>query len=204
VKLYYNDYNIDNDWSAAPPVPSQGSFHHMPQYATRQEPNNFSYCRSRSDQDRNRPTSQKIEGAKCLIDMVREAGSKIDGIGLQGHYVYNTTPSASRLADIMQGFADMDLDIAITELDIRMDFFNINEYTISQQAQGYADVLTACRFNERCVGVTIWDFSDRYSWVTSVIEGFGSALPWDTSMVLKEKIWVAIMRGWGGEGNAGC
>ena len=201
MKLYYNDYNIDNDWNAAPPVPSTGSFHHMPQYRTRRDAVNYGHCH-RGDEPHRNPASNKIEGAKCLIDMVREGGGKIEGIGLQGHYVYNSTPSAEKLTEIMTGFAEMDLDIAITELDIRMDFSNINDDTITQQAQGYEDVLTACRTTERCVGITIWDFTDKYSWVPYVLEGFGSASPWDNQMILKKKLWDALMKGWGAK--AGC
>lgn len=188
VKLYYNDYNIDNDWSVAPPVPSGSVFryHHI-------QHRNAHYGHA----CRNTIVTNKIEGAKCLINMVREQGGKVDGIGLQGHYVYNSTPSADKLANIMDGFAELDLDIAITELDIRMDFANINEATAAKQAQGYADVLTACRDTERCVGITLWDFTDKYSWVTTVLERFGSAHPWDSNLVLKQQVWDAMMRGWG-------
>jgi endo-1,4-beta-xylanase len=134
--------------------------------------------------------------------MIRNGGGKIDGIGMQGHYVFNSTPSADRLADIMQGFADLELDIAITELDIRMPFAAINDANIARQAQGYEDVITACRSTDRCVGVNLWDFTDKYSWVSAVLPGYGSASPWDNQMVLKEKVWEALMKGWGAE--AGC
>ena len=95
----------------------------------------------------------------------------------------------------------MDLDVAITELDIRMDFANINDDTIEQQARGYGDVIAACRDTERCVGVTIWDFTDKYSWVPEVIKGFGSAHMWDNQLRLKQKIWDAVMTAWEGDGS---
>ena len=149
--------------------------------------------------------ANKIDGAKCLITMVRTHGGEVNGIGLQGHFVYNSTPSAERLQTIMQGFAEMDLDIAITELDVRMDFANINEATIEQQARGYHDVVAACRDTERCKGITLWDFTDKYSWVPSVIKGFGSAHLYDNQMVRKQKIWEAIMAGWAvDDDDAGC
>lgn len=132
--------------------------------------------------------------------MIRAGGGKVDGVGLQGHFVYNATPSADKLARIMQGFADLNLDVAITELDIRMDMTNINEATINQQAQGYHDVIAACRDTARCKGVTIWDVTDKYSWVPAAITGFGSAHVWDSQLVRKQKIWDAIMRAWEGDG----
>jgi endo-1,4-beta-xylanase len=96
--------------------------------------------------------------------MVRAQGARIDGIGLQGHYVYNATPSVDTLLTILNGFAAMNLDVAFTELDIRMDLSNINDHTTALQAQGYANIMAACRDVERCVGITLWDFADRYSW----------------------------------------
>jgi endo-1,4-beta-xylanase len=196
VPLYYNDYNIDNDWSIAAPVSTSSA---APKYKHDGNENDW-YLRKR-DTAYSRAcgaplVTNKIEGAKCLIKVIRAGGGKIDGVGLQGHFVYNATPSADKLARIMQGFADLNLDVAITELDIRMDLSNINELAINQQAQGYADVIAACRDTARCKGVTIWDIADKYSWVSSAIKGFGSAHMWDSQLVRKQKIWDAIMRTW--------
>lgn len=96
--------------------------------------------------------------------MIRAYGARIDGMGLQGHYVYNSTPTSTTLASVMSDFAAMDLDVAITELDIRMDLSNINPSTTELQSQGYANVVTACKNTPRCVGITLWNFSDAYSW----------------------------------------
>ena len=102
-----------------------------------------------------------------LITMiqVRSGGGKIDGMGLQGHYVYDNVPSTNTLRKILNEFANMNLDVAITELDIRMNFGNINDYTAQMQVDGYANVMAACRDVYRCVGVTLWGFTDRTSWV---------------------------------------
>lgn len=206
AKLYYNDYNIDNDFSASAPVPSGSAAANI--YHPHVQPRDAQYGQPPPHPQYGNscpgPVKTKIDGAKCLINMARKDGAVIDGIGLQGHYVYNSIPTAEKLAGIMDSFAKMDLDVAITELDVRMDFSNINEKTTDLQAKGYKDVLTACRITERCVGVTVWDFSDKYSWVTQDVEHpqFGSAHPWDNNMVRKQKIWDAMIQGW--RGDAGC
>jgi endo-1,4-beta-xylanase len=143
------------------------------------------------------PVNNKIDGAKCLVNMVRAQGGKIDGMGMQGHYFYNATPSVQTLPRIMNDFAAMDLNVAVTELDIRMDLGNINDYSIPQQTKGYESIVGACRDTARCVGITLWDFANCYSWVTKALSHFGSALPWDNNLVLKQKIYDGMMQAWG-------
>ena len=36
-------------------------------------------------------------------------------------------------------------------------------------------VTAACLAVSRCVGITVWDFSDGYSWIPSVFPGQGAA-----------------------------
>jgi endo-1,4-beta-xylanase len=157
AKLYYNDYTIDNDHNQTPPSPSapgRGRRHRNRDNAWNQPWN----------QPWQGEVRNKIDGAKLLVKMVRAKGAKIDGMGLQGHYVYNDVPSAETLSRIINDYAAMDLDVAITELDIRMDMSNINDGTVAMQAQGYANIMAACTNTSRCVGVTLWDFTDGYSW----------------------------------------
>lgn len=67
------------------------------------------------------------------------------------------------------------LDVAITELDVRVELPNDAAKT-AQQARDYADAVGACVDNApRCVGVTVWDFYDPLSWVPSTFPGEGDA-----------------------------
>lgn len=43
----------------------------------------------------------------------------------------------------------------------------------------------ACLDVEGCVGITIWDFTDKYSWVPSVFEGAGEACLWNEDFTTK-------------------
>jgi len=52
-----------------------------------------------------------------LIKYLREQGVRIDGIGLQGHYNL-TTPTAAKIDETIQMFADLGLKVMITELDV--------------------------------------------------------------------------------------
>ena len=68
--------------------------------------------------------------------------------------------------------------VAITELDIRMTL-PITDAKLQQQKADYEKVVRACTNVPGCIGVTIWDYTDKYSWVPGVFDGEGAALPWD-------------------------
>jgi endo-1,4-beta-xylanase len=59
----------------------------------------------------------KREGAIKLIKNLQAKGIRIDGIGLQGHYgLYY--PDLNQLENSIKAFAELDIDIFISELDI--------------------------------------------------------------------------------------
>ena len=85
----------------------------------------------------------------------------IDGIGFESHLILNGF-SRTFVANF-QRFADLGLELAITELDIRIQLPSTSEL-LSQQAENYAYVIASCLAVERCIGITTWDTSDDYSW----------------------------------------
>jgi endo-1,4-beta-xylanase len=80
----------------------------------------------------------------------------------------------------MERFAALGLDVAITELDIRMQLPS-DAQKLAQQAKDYAAVAKACQAVSRCVGITFWGISDKHSWVPGFFPGNGDALPWDVN-----------------------
>jgi endo-1,4-beta-xylanase len=87
---------------------------------------------------------------------------KIDGVGLQGHLVTEKTktqdiptPSVDVLTKVLQDYADLGVDSAYTELDIRMNTPSSTN-KLDVQAQAYARVAQSCINVERCVGITLW------------------------------------------------
>ncbi|KAL5522907.1 hypothetical protein ACEPAF_1174 [Sanghuangporus sanghuang] len=77
------------------------------------------------------------------------------------------------IAENMQRFADLGLDVAVTEVDINMRG-PANETALAQQAQDYWTIVNACVSTNRCVGVTTWGVSDDHSWLPN-----GNVLPWN-------------------------
>ncbi|KAF3902599.1 Exoglucanase [Orbilia brochopaga] len=115
-----------------------------------------------------------------LFKKLKAAGVPVHGIGVQGHLISGQVPT-----DIDVNFNRMaaaGAEIAITELDIRMNVPPANQTAAyAQQAVEYASVTNACKVTGRCVGITIWDISDKNSWIPSVFPGQGAALPWDVN-----------------------
>ncbi|KAF2474929.1 glycoside hydrolase [Lindgomyces ingoldianus] len=130
---------------------------------------------------------KKYEGALRIVKLVQSWGVKIDGVGLQGHLVSETTktqsvstPSVDVLTGVLKGFADLGVDVAYTELDIRMNTPTTTA-KLQAQADAYTRVVKSCINVERCVGITLWGVSDKYSWVPNTFSGEGAALLWDNS-----------------------
>nr|AUS45865.1 glycoside hydrolase family 10 protein [Coniochaeta hoffmannii] len=119
----------------------------------------------------------KSEGAKRIVKLIQDAGLRIDGVGLQSHFVVGSTPTIDQQIANMRGFTDMGVDVAITELDIRLQTPATAE-SLAQQSVDYRTSVGACMQVKRCVGVTVWDFYDPFSWVPGVFTGYGDATLW--------------------------
>lgn len=125
-------------------------------------------------------TGPKSDAYYRLAKDLKAAGVPLDGIGFQAHlalqYGYPTT-----LEDNLRRFSRLGLDTALTEVDVRMQLPATAE-KLAEQATWYRDVTAACLAVRRCVGVTIWDYTDKYSWIPAVFPGEGAALPWDEEL----------------------
>ncbi|WP_027340893.1 endo-1,4-beta-xylanase [Hamadaea tsunoensis] len=134
-------------------------------------------------------TGAKADAMYSLVSSLKSQGVPIDGVGFQGHlavqYGFPTNMQAN-----LQRFAALGLDVAITELDVRM-VLPADSSKVATQNQYYTNVVNACIGVTRCVGITIWDYTDKYSWVPGTFSGQGSALPWDENL-LKKPAYSAI------------
>lgn len=125
----------------------------------------------------------KSDAYYTLARELKAAHVPLDGIGFQAHlalqYGYPGT-----LEENLRRFSRLRLDTALTEVDVRMQLPATDEQ-LAEQATWYADLTTACLAVRRCVGITIWDWTDKYSWIPAVFPGEGAALPWDDQLAPK-------------------
>jgi endo-1,4-beta-xylanase len=62
----------------------------------------------------------------------------------------------------MKLFAKMGVEVALTELDIRLNEPETTE-NLAQQSKDYESAVGACVQVDECVGITVWDFYDPVS-----------------------------------------
>lgn len=105
-----------------------------------------------------------------------ERGAPLHGIGFQGHFVHGNVPDD--LAQNMQRFADLGLDVEISELDVRIPE-PVTPQELAAQAEEYRYVLESCLEVSRCVGVSVWGVADAHSWIPEWFPGYTAALPFD-------------------------
>jgi endo-1,4-beta-xylanase len=142
----------------------------------------------------------KATAAQNIVKLVQSYGVKIDGVGLQSHFIVGSTPSKSSQATNMAAFTALGVEVAITELDIRMTLPS-TDALLSQQSTDYASTVEACVETDDCVGITIWDWTDKYSWVPDTFSGQGAACPWDDDLV-KKPAYTGILTALGGTASA--
>jgi len=124
-----------------------------------------------------------IEGqnakSNAVFAMVQDFKSRnipIDCVGFQAHLIMGQVPST--LQANLQRFANLGVDVQITELDIRMP---INAQNFTQQATDYANVIKACLAVTRCNDITVWGVGDADSWIPGVFPDQGFALLFDNN-----------------------
>ncbi|KAH9429609.1 hypothetical protein MCOR02_009346 [Pyricularia oryzae] len=119
----------------------------------------------------------KSEGARRIVRMLKDEGIKIDGVGMQAHLIANNAPSLDQQIAVIESYAEEGVEVAITELDVRLQL-PANATNLEQQKQVYKNAVGACVQVKACVGITIWDLYDPFSWVPYVFPGEGAALLW--------------------------
>ncbi|MGO3313732.1 MAG: endo-1,4-beta-xylanase [Brachybacterium tyrofermentans] len=119
----------------------------------------------------------KSDAYYALIQELLAEGIPVDGFATQGHLSTRYGFPAD-LAENLQRFADLGLETAITELDVRMDLPESGRPTTEQlekQAEYYRRVTEAAVAVDGCNSLTLWGFADSYSWVPGTFPGEGAA-----------------------------
>lgn len=102
-------------------------------------------------------TGAKSTAMYNFVKKLKAAGVPIDGIGIQGHLISGSVSTS--LATNWAQFTSLGVEVAITELDIRMTLPS-DATKLAQQATDYKNVVAACVSVSGCVGITIWDYTD--------------------------------------------
>lgn len=104
----------------------------------------------------------KSTAAQSLVSQLKARDIQIDGVGLESHFIAGETPSQADQEANMNAFTALDVDVVITELDVRLPALPPNATSEAQQILDYYSSVAACANVERCVGITVWDFDGKH------------------------------------------
>jgi endo-1,4-beta-xylanase len=99
----------------------------------------------------------KIDNLIALVKRLQSRGVPIHGIGTQSHLILGQVGGVQTQ---LQRLADTGLEVAITELDIRIPK-DVTTAKLTQQQADYKTVFSACLNVSKCVGITVWGVSDK-------------------------------------------
>ncbi|CAI6298485.1 unnamed protein product [Periconia digitata] len=146
----------------------------------------------------------KTDGARRIVELIQSYGVRIDGVGYQAHFTQEATPTAPGplpeqpdLIEALEKTASLGVEVAYTEIDIRMNTPATAE-KLEVQAGIYERVAGACLAVESCIGMTVWGISDKYSWIPETFPGEGAANVWGESYE-KKPAYTGFLAGINGE-----
>ncbi len=105
----------------------------------------------------------KFDAFLELVTRLVARGAPLHGVGFQGHFLQ--PPRFDDLRAHLQAFADLGLVVELTEVDIALRSASSPEAQLDQQRQDYFDVASACLAVATCRRITLWGFTDRFTWM---------------------------------------
>src|SRR5450755_1382845 len=141
----------------------------------------------------------KSNAMYSLVSSLKSQGVPINGVGFESHFIVGQVPS-SLLAN-MQRFAALGVNVAVTELDDRIQL-PASSANLTQQATDYATVVRDCLQVSSCVGVSQWGVGDADSWIPGTFSGWGAATMYDANYQPKPA-YSAALSALGGSSSGG-
>ncbi|MDO5576307.1 MAG: endo-1,4-beta-xylanase [Fibrobacter sp.] len=109
--------------------------------------------------------NDKSKFARKMIKELVDKGVPIDGVGFQMHIgPPNNIPTVESVRDNMQYYADLGLEVLISEWDINLC---ANKVSKEQQLELYRGITEVCVNQPKCVAITFWGINDENSWLNS-------------------------------------
>ncbi len=132
--------------------------------------------------------TDKVQFVYNMVKNLRAQGVPIDGVGSQGHLgTQYGNYDALQVSDTLDRFAKLGVATAFTEVDVRSQLTDAvkagdsNEINprLQASAANYSALLEGCLSNRHCLSFTIWDFTDKYSWIPNWDPSQGMATIFD-------------------------
>jgi endo-1,4-beta-xylanase len=123
--------------------------------------------------------NKKSDAIYAMAKDFKKRGVPLDGIGFQTHITlkFDDPAKLASYARNLQRFADLGLDLHMTEIDIRLS--DTSPASLAAQAKLYGEIASLCVQQPLCKLLQTWGFTDKHSWIPSFYKGQGWALLWD-------------------------
>ncbi len=110
----------------------------------------------------------------AVYEMVKDFKTRnvpIDGVGFQMHLHLDSNNPATleSIKQNLQRFADLDIDVQITEMDVALE--SPDEDSLAQQAEIYRAIFEICLGIPRVTAIQTWGFTDKHSWIPGFTKG---------------------------------
>jgi endo-1,4-beta-xylanase len=110
----------------------------------------------------------KADAAYNLVKGLVAQGVPISGIGLQMHVQGTGSPSAADIATNMHRLAALGLMVNVSEMDVDVcGVSGAQTAKFAAESTRMHDIVAACMSEPRCIGVTLWGVTDKFSWLNS-------------------------------------
>jgi endo-1,4-beta-xylanase len=106
----------------------------------------------------------KSDAIYALVKGLQERGVPIDGVGLEMHVRIDAPPDPAAVAENLARYAELGLQVQITEMDVFIDL-PVTAEKLDRQALVFSQMLETCLAAPNCTAFVVWGFSDRQSWV---------------------------------------
>lgn len=118
------------------------------------------------------------------VKQLRQRGVPVDAVGLQFHLIVgHDKPDAGRIERNFARFHALGVKVYVTELDVRIPA-PVTEQKLAEQAQLYTLVMSTALRSPSCAGLTLWGYSDKYSWIDTfnAFPGYVNACLFDAAL----------------------
>ncbi|GGJ28768.1 endo-1,4-beta-xylanase [Deinococcus roseus] len=110
--------------------------------------------------------TRKSDDVYALVKSLKEKNVPLDGVGMQMHLNLNNPPSMADIAQNMKRLADLNLEVHITEFDVRSAGFpGTAKERNEAMAKLYSDVVTVCLQARNCTAFLTWGVADNHTWL---------------------------------------
>lgn len=115
------------------------------------------------------PINPKSDRAYEMVKGMLKRGVPIDGVGFQSHLQNSFLDHIPSMEKNLRRFADLGLEVHITELDVRAcnAKTKCDAAALQKQAQVYAGLLKMCLSISKCKAFMMWGFTDKHTWITN-------------------------------------